>query len=244
MFYIPMAVGMLAAGRWRWALVLFFLSATAIFLSREALLAFWRARRRGLDPGRARTVLDVYLFFGLVSGGALVLLYGLFGLVPMGLAGALALLLNAEMAIRAQARTLWGEALAIAASVLTAPAAHYVATEQWTAEATIVWLVCFAYFLSSVFYVKLRVQTAHAKRPEDRVRARRNCAIYHVLLLTAVAIAGPWYLLAFAAVLARAFYFLAKPSAVLNLKQIGWTEVVYSLIFTFVVGFALGGQLG
>jgi hypothetical protein len=154
----------------------------------------------------------------------------------------LALLLNAEMSIRAQARSLWGEGLAIAASVLTSPAAYYVVRQEWTWQAAIVWLLCIAYFLSSVFYVKLRVLTAHAKRPEDRERARRNCAAYHVLLLVAVALAGPFYALAYAAVLARSFYFLARPTPELNLKQIGWTEVVYSLIFTFVAAGAVRGS--
>jgi hypothetical protein len=239
MFYIPMALGMLAAGRWSPALVLFFISATAIFLSREALLAFWRARRRSLDPGRPQNVLAVYLLVGLLSGAVLVFVYGLFGLIPLAVASGFVLLLNAEMSIRAQARSLSGEALAIAASVLTAPAAYYVAKREWTVEALILWVLCVAYFLSSVFYVKLRVQTAHAKRPEDRVRARRNCAVYHAILLAALAIAGSWYVLAFAAVLARAFYFLARPTPTLNLKQIGWTEVLYSLIFTVVGAFAV-----
>jgi hypothetical protein len=239
MFYIPMVVGVLAAGGWSWAFIPFFISASAVFLSREALLAFWRARRRGLDPGRAQTVVAVYLLVALLSGALLVFGYGLFGLIPLGLVGGLALLLNAEMSIRAQARSLWGEGLAIAASVLTAPAAYYVVRQEWTWQAATVWLLCIAYFLSSVFYVKLRVLTAHAKRPEDRERARRNSALYHTLLLIAVAIAGPLYALAYAAVLARAFYFLIRPTPELNLKQIGWTEVVYSLIFTFVAAAAV-----
>jgi hypothetical protein len=239
MFYIPMAVGAFAAGRWSLALIPFVISSTAVFFSREALLAFWRSRRRGLDPGRSQMVLSVYLLIGLVAGALLVVLYGLYGLIPIGFVGGLALLANAEMAIRAQARTLWGEATAIAASVLTAPAAYYVARREWTTEAGIVWLLCFAYFLSSVFYVKLRVLTAHAKHPDDRERARRNCLAYHGVLLVAVVIAGPWYAVAFAAVLARAFYFLLRPTPVLNLKQIGWTEVAYSLIFTFVASYAV-----
>jgi hypothetical protein len=239
MFYIPMVVGALTAGAWSWALLLFFISATGIFFSREPLLAFWRAWRRGLDTGRSKWLLALYAGIGAIAGLALAVGFGLYDLIPIGFAGAAALVVNAEMSIRAQARSLLGESLAIAASVFTAPAAYYVVKREWTAEAAVVWLLCLAYFLSSVFYVKLRVSTAHAKLRDQRPRAARICAVYHVVLLGAMLASGLWYLAAFAAVIARAFYFLLRPTTELNLKRIGWTEVVYSLIFTFVAPIAI-----
>lgn len=99
MFYVPMVVGALAAGRWSFAFHFFFVSATAMFLSREPLLAFWRARRRGLDAGRAQTVAEVYLVGALLSGAALVVLYRLFELVPVAAAAGAVLLMNAEISI-------------------------------------------------------------------------------------------------------------------------------------------------
>jgi hypothetical protein len=50
MFYIPMVLGALAAARWSVALILFLISCTAVFFSREALLAFWRVAPAGARP--------------------------------------------------------------------------------------------------------------------------------------------------------------------------------------------------
>ena len=94
-----------------------------------------------------------------------------------------------------------------------------------------------AYFASSVFYIKLRVTGLHAKKPDDKRRARWQCVGYHGFLLVsllalAITRSLPLFLLiAFAPVLARTAWSLLKPSKQLNLKRIGIAEIIYSLIF-------------
>lgn len=61
----------------------------------------------------------------------------------------------------------------------------------------------------------------------------------HAVLLIAVVASGWMYALAFAAVLARAFHYVARPTRELNLPQIGWTEVAYSVVFASIVPVAL-----
>src|SRR5262245_28970040 len=65
MLYVPFVLGVAVAGRVNWPVLLLLLSATAVFISRESLLVYWRARARGRDAVEAgRTVL---LFFVLAS---------------------------------------------------------------------------------------------------------------------------------------------------------------------------------
>src|SRR6185436_7202109 len=120
---------------------------------------------------------------------------------------------------------------------MTAPAAYYVARGAWDQTAVWLWALSAAYFASSVFYVKLRVTGLHAKRPDDKRRARWQCTGYHAFLLAsllalAVTRSLPLFaMIAFAPVLARTFWSLLKPAQSLNLKRIGITEIIYSLIF-------------
>jgi hypothetical protein len=120
---------------------------------------------------------------------------------------------------------------------MTAPAAYSVALGGWNQTALWLWALSAAYFASSVFYVKLRVTGLHAKRPEDKRRARWQCIVYHSFLLASLAALAVtrslplFVLIAFAPVLARTLWSLLKPAESLNLKRIGVTEIIYSLIF-------------
>ncbi|MEK7406542.1 MAG: hypothetical protein AAB225_15675 [Acidobacteriota bacterium] len=126
-----------------------------------------------------------------------------------------------------------GAILAIAGLALAAPAAHYATQGRWSVEALWLWLLSGLYFASGVLYVKFRVLSAHAR--DERVR--RWCAAYHSFLLaslaalTATGSLNLFALIAFAPVLARAFWHLVRPSGRLNLKRIGWLEVAYSVLF-------------
>jgi hypothetical protein len=245
MFYVPMVLGFAAAARWTPAIIPFVIAASAAFLTREPLMAFWRTWRRKLDSGRSGRMLAIYTAIAAAAGLPLIAHCGLTYLIPMGVAGAAMLLTNAELAMRGKGRTPVAEILAIGVSALTAPAAHYVALHRLTLDAAWLWLASFAYFTSSVFYVKMRVTAAHARKGQDPSRARFQCGLYHVLLAAAiVALAGsgtmPWIAaLAFAPICVRAFLHFAYPTRELNLKQVGWTEMVYSLAFMALLAAAV-----
>jgi hypothetical protein len=246
MFFVPFAVGWLAAGRTGWPVVLLLIASSAVFLSRESLLYWSRARhyrRSADDSGRA---LALYAATAAAAGVPLLMVWKLYALIPFALVSATALLATAELAVRRQGRSAVTEFVAIATSALNAATAHYAATGRWTAEAAWLWALCTLYFASSIFYVKLRVQDAHGKRPDDVARARRRCASYHtglVAALVALVITRSlpvFALLAFMPFLARAFAQVVSPSRQLNLKRIGWLEVAWSLIFLAVLGVGFG----
>ena len=242
MFYVPFALGWIAAGRSGWPVLLLLLASTAIFLSRESLLFWWRARHYRRSAEDSARALAVYAAAGTVFAAPLILVWELYGLLVLAALGIAALIATAELTVRRQGRSAATEFLAIAMSSLNAPSAHYAATGGWTPEAGWLWALSTLYFASSIFYVKLRVQDAHGKRAEDVARARSRCAAYHAVLLAALAAlvitrSLPLFaLIAFIPVLARAFAQVLNPSRELNLKRIGWLEVTWSVVFLAVLG--------
>lgn len=240
MLYVPFVLGIAVAGTINLAVLLLLLATTALFVSRESLLVWWRARKRGRQNQSAMESQRLLLLYGAVAtltGLPLILVYQFYWLLLFGLLGAALLIINGWKATEFEDRTVQSEVLAIAGMTMTAPAAYYVASGQWGSKALWLWALSAAYFASSVFYIKLRVTGLHSKKPGDKRRARWQCVGYHGFLLVsllalAITRSLPLFLLiAFAPVLARTTWSLFKPSNQLNLKQIGIAEIIYSLIF-------------
>ncbi|HEY7180438.1 MAG TPA: YwiC-like family protein, partial [Blastocatellia bacterium] len=61
MLYVPFVLGVAVAGRANWPVLLLLLSTTALFISRESLLVYWRARVRRRDAAEAGSTLLLYL---------------------------------------------------------------------------------------------------------------------------------------------------------------------------------------
>jgi len=248
MLYVPFAVGAVAARSLRASVLLLALSVSFVFIARESLLQWMRARSRGQTQDGARALLLLYLALAAVSGAPLILGYRLFWLVPFGIATIALLLFNARQAVRREDRTITGEMLAILGLTLTAPAAYYVGRGAWESKAVILWAVCILYFASSVFYLKLRVYAVNPRKQRARLFAWRTCAAYHLLLAAGlvgfVFFKGSLSLLAMAAflpVLLRTFKYLARPTNQLNLKRIGLLEMSYALVFLVFISLTFRG---
>ena len=240
MLYVPFVLGVAVAGTVNLAVVLLLVATSALFISRESLLVWWRAQKRGRQTQAAKDsqrLLLIYFAVATLTGLPLVLVYKFYWLLVFGLLGAALLVINGWKATDFEDRTVQSEVVAILGMTMTAPAAYSVASGQWTSKALWLWALSAAYFASSVFYVKLRVTGLHAKKVDDKRRARWQCIGYHGFLLVsllalAVTRSLPLFLLiAFAPVLARTAWSLFKPSNHLNLKRIGIAEIIYSLIF-------------
>jgi hypothetical protein len=243
MFYVPFVLGALVAGRFNFPAVLLLVTATVVFISRESLLIWWRARKRERhtqSSAEAGRLLLIYGLIAVLAGAPLIWIYKLYWLIPLALIGSLLLLVNGWQAAEFEDRTVQSEVMAIAGLTMTAPAAFYTASGIWTATAWWLWALSAAYFASSVFYVKLRVTWLHAKTAEAKSRAKWQCAIYHIFLLGSLLVLGitrnlPLFaLVAFAPVMARTLRSLINPEPHLNLKRIGIAEIVYSVIFLIV----------
>jgi hypothetical protein len=241
MLYVPFALGAAVAGRLTWPVLLLLLSTTALFISRESLLVWRRARVRGREAGDTGKLLLLYLALAAVFGLPLIIFFKLFWLVPMGLIGAALLIVNSQQATRLEERTVAGESLAICGLTLTAPAAYYVAVGRWDGTALWLWLLSALYFASSVFYIKLRIYRLNPRKQEEQRQAWQSCALYHLFLLVALVtltLTGNlslFALVAFAPVLIRTFWSLFKPKTQVNLTRAGILEIVYSLVFLICV---------
>ncbi|MDX2029040.1 MAG: YwiC-like family protein [Blastocatellia bacterium] len=237
MLYVPFVLGTLVAKNLSWPVGLLLIAVSALFISRESLLAWQRARRRNRPAGEAGRWLLGYWAIAAASGLPLLLVHRFDGLLPLGLAGLALLLLNGTQGAHLEERSIRNELLAIAALTMTAPAAHYVAHGAWTATALWLWALSLTYFASSVFYVKLRVAALHSNNRTAAARAHHSCLFYHASLLLALlllcltdSLPLP-ALAAFLPALGRSFWSLLRPASRVNLKRAGWLEVLYSLIF-------------
>jgi len=237
MLYVPFVLGGAVAGRVNWPVLLLLLSATAVFISRESLLVYWRARARGRDAAEAGRTLLLYFALAVAFGSPLILIFELFWLIPLGLIGAALLLINGKQATRMEERGTTSEIMAIAGLTMTAPAAYYTASGRWEMTALWLWLLSALYMASSVFYIKLRVYRLNPRKLAEQRQALRSCAFYHSFLIVALPALifagslGLFALIAFTPVLVRTFWGMFMPKTKVNLMRAGILEIVYSLVF-------------
>jgi len=237
MLLVAFLAGALSAPRWSPAVAWLGLAALLAFVAREPMVLWLRAARRGRPAGSARRIALAEGAGAALSGAVLLLGYGRWGLLPVFLAAGVLGAAHLAQAVAGRDRTLAGEGVAILGVSLAAPAARLAAVGAWDPEAFWLWGLTFLYYGSSVFYIKLRVGTAHPGKKTDLSALRRRCALYHGALLVALGVlTGAGHLswlagLAFAAVLARAAWFLVRPVRSLDLRRLGYLEVAYSLAF-------------
>jgi hypothetical protein len=237
MLYVPFVLGVAVAGRVNWPVLLLLLSATAVVISRESLLVYWRARARGRDAAESGRTLLLYLALTAAFGSPLILAFELFWLIPLGVIGAALLLINGRQATRMEERSTMSEIMAIGGLTMTAPAAYYAASGRWEMTALWLWLLSALYMASSVFYIKLRVYRLNPSKQAEQRQALRSCAFYHSFLIVALPVlisAGSLSLfafIAFAPALVRTFWGMFAPKTKVNLARAGILEIAYSLIF-------------
>src|SRR5215210_7572876 len=241
MLYVPLVVGLLVAAAFPLRAIALIFSTTFLFIARESLLVWWRARARKQRQDGARRLMVIYMAVASLFAAPLVFINQLFWLVPVGALSLALLAINARQAVRREDRRVTGEMLAIAGLTMTAPMAYYVARGRWDEIAVWLWALCALYFMSSVFYVKLRVYSTSARKQEARRQTWWRCAFYHSFLFAALlmlALTGKlnlFALLAFAPVLARSFWQLVLPATGINLRRIGVLEIIYSMIFLIFI---------
>ena len=237
MLYVPFAIGALVASSLSLRVLLMLLSVTFVYIARESVVGWWRARNRGRIDLAASRFAIAYLALAVVFGGPPLFVYRLYWLAVFGIVATALLLMNAHQAVRRQDRTTAGQMTAIGGLTLTAPVAYYTATGVLDVTAFWLWAMCAVYFASSVFYVKLRVTAINPRKEAARLESRLSCAIYHLFLLGALlvlAITGTlssFALAAFLPVLVRSFCYLARPVRQINFQRVGWLEIVYSVVF-------------
>ncbi len=247
MFAIPLGIGAVVAGVWRLELGLLLLAALGFFLMRYPLATLVKTRKR---PSPARKELwrwaVVYAAVAAIPGLALVLVYRLWWLAPMGFFGAALVAYNLWLISRRQDMTLRGELPGIVGLAMGAPMAYYAARGVLNETALALWLINALYFGGTIFYVKLKVRQQPKLLPPslpDRFRVAKASLTYHtaaltaVVALTVVGIVPPLVPVAFLPMLVKAWVgaWQWQDRKSLNLVRLGISEAVFSVTFAAIV---------
>lgn len=223
---------------------LFVLGSLAVFLSRAPLQALLA------KPGdrRARGWLA---FYAVLTAGAfipLILLLGCWKLLYFAVPSGALLVENLLMNRSGRRFSAFNEAAGVLGLCLGAPAAYYAASFQLDARAWALWLLCSAFFLGPIFYVKMAALQHRAVADPGALPAlsvmRGRAALYHGLVLTAV---GAWAAtggapalaaIPFAASLLKTVLRGLRPPERVDFKALGYAEIGYSILFVVVTGIA------
>jgi hypothetical protein len=178
--------------------------------------------------------------------GALVLAYGRTQFIAVATVG-VALYVVQEAMVRAhneahtEKRSLAAELIGVVLLSLAAPAAWIAARGRLEPEGVQVWALNVLFFLGGVLYVKYRVRGLLAHREFSGWRERLAFAwpvfFYHLLLLAFLATSiflreiSAAVLLAFAPGILRANGLIFQLGEKFPIKQLGWMEIVHSVVF-------------
>lgn len=243
--YGSFLTGLAAAGTFSLALLLFLLAVSGVFLAHEPLVKLVRSFKHG---GRRELIrrwalwLAVELTTVSIAGAILVFHYRLLALLPIGFFVALLLGVHLRLTAGHKERSVPGALIGVVGLTAAGPSAYYAGLGEIDAAFWLIWGLNVLYFASGIFYVKMRV--SRFLKPAVFKSRARDCIVYHALqgaLLLVAAFNGciSWLMLAaFAPVIFRAFWHTFHSEQQLDIKRIGYSEVVFTAVF--IVLFALG----
>ena len=248
MLIVPLVIGLAVAPAWHRRSLVLLVAAFAFFLLRYPLATLVKTRRR-VGSQRAYLWRWAAIYGGIAGlcGAWLMVVYGLWWLVPMGLLGALLVALHLWLVARRQEMSVIGELSAIIGLAMGAPMAYYVAGGQLDTTALLLWLINGLYFGGTVFYIKLKVRQQPRSPAPDKIRDRfvkaKTCLTYQTVALTLVILLVAWQkapalaLLAFIPATVKiaygAWHWQDRKS--LSLVRLGVTEIFHSLAFAGLI---------
>lgn len=227
MLLTSLALGQAVAARLNPASPCLWLLVITVFCLREPL-ALWRGKR----PDKAVKRWTVALALAaLVLAGTLFRWYGVAFLL-LALPAAVLFVLHAEWQRRGVRRSWQAELVGTAGITFAAPAAYYAATGSLGMAGISLWMALFAYFATQVAFVRWKLRA-----PADR-RLGRLSLLLQALVAAAflglgfAGIVPPGLFLAFIPGMIKAYLAaVAKVGRRQKVARIGWTEVLYSLMF-------------
>jgi len=252
MLLVPWAIGWGVGGPATPRQIPLLVAAVSLFLAHAQLLAWYRLRAAARPDlwaaAAARRLLLILTALGLAAAVPLMVAMPLARLMPLVGIGALAAALTGAslgLVTRRLDHALAGQMLAAAGLPLSAPAAYYVAGGTRERVAAALWLLCGAFFLWAVFYVRLKIEARARRAPRGTVRARLSFAggmlvIDAAILLAALAAVrlGPFSPLALAAFIPAALQTtagIARLDRPASLKRVGILLTAHSIVFGLAV---------
>lgn len=245
--YGSLLVGLGVAGRFTIPVLLLLVGMTACAFANGPLALLVRPPSGPAQVPRRRQALLWILVYGAVAVATLVPLVTVFRmtfLLPFGMGAMFFVVVRAYQLREREDRTLGGALTGMAGVTLGAPVAHAVAVGAVQPVGAMLWGLCFLFFGSGIFYVRMRVQGMLAARQGASASsnpALLPCVLYHAILLAvmpslALAQVIPWpVLVAFAPAIWRAGAGLRRQDARLDLRRLGWSEVALTSGFILLL---------
>ncbi|PIR15656.1 MAG: hypothetical protein COV48_13180 [Elusimicrobia bacterium CG11_big_fil_rev_8_21_14_0_20_64_6] len=241
----PILVGLMGAPSFSpAAATLFSLGALAAFLSRTPLQAL-------LARPQDRRALGWLAFYAALTAGAflpLIIVLGCWKLLVFAVPAGLLMAENLSANKSGRRFSAFNEAAGVMGLCLGAPAAYYAASFQLDSRAWALWLLCVAFFLGPIFYVKLaalqhRAVTDKSALPTISLMHRRSATYSGLALLAVVVWAATGgipalVVIPFAASLVKTLLRGSRQAERVDFKSLGYAEVGYSVMFVALLGFA------
>jgi hypothetical protein len=222
------------------ALALTFAAAMAVFLARQPaalLLRIRRGRGRRADAPAAWFWLALLGLIAAAAGAGLLAL-GRWPVLWLAVPAAGVLALTQALTVWKGPRLLAAELIGVAGLALAAPAAHIAGTGVLSGQSWLVWAVSAAHSVTSVLYVRLRIDEQHR-----RATTRQALWVIAAHTLSLLAVTGAMLLgwlpsliaLPVALLLVRALAVAWRRPAIGDVRRFGFAEIGAALVFAALV---------
>ena len=258
MMYVPFIIGVWLAGGFRLATLLLFIAITSGYCARTPFMTLFRSwQTQKEEVNRAMFWLLGYVVLTIGTFAILFVRMQSVSFIILFLSAAVFFIAHSYLTIRRFHRTVWGEIFGVIGLTLTAPLGYYSVLRQIDEMALILWFLNALFFSSSIFYVKLWVAThGQTKKPRfwgslllRRINASnrrqatlyRNYIYYHLFLLVTIGVLLAFKLVpllifpVFSPIFVRMLIVISSLDKKLNIKQIGFAELGYSISFALLM---------
>jgi hypothetical protein len=220
-----------------------FAAMSALFLAHEPLAKLARTARHPVAKARSRHWKIwslIYLVVAATGGAYLLWRHHLWLLIPAGLVVGFLLIIHLRMGAERKERSVAGELTGVIGLTASAPITNYVVTGLWDSNCVLLWVLTFLYFASGIFFVKMKI--SRFTKPADYLHRMRHCFGYHAFVCLALFFLvwcksiPPLLSLAYVPILVRAFAGILLTERRLNVRRIGYTELMHTALFVVLFG--------
>jgi hypothetical protein len=252
MLLVPLVTGAAAGNppgdRIIW-IILFAVVALGLFCLRTPVeAALGLSALRPQNDGERRLVhsfIIIYASAALIALTVLIFLAHAYGLLLIGAAAAIAFLLQAILKQLGRNTRMNAQLTGSIALSSTAAGAYYLATGHFGLVAIVVWLANWIFSADQIHFVQLRIHSARATTPGEKMRLGKGFLIHQAVYLLFLALIWrvgwlPGFLLiAFAPLFVRAIAWFFESPRQLQVRRLGISELVYAIVFglLFIAGF-------
>jgi hypothetical protein len=252
MLLVPLVTGA-AAGNPRGERIIWILIFAAIALGLFCLRTPVEAELE-ISPVRPQNAAErkliyysIYIYAS-VAGSALAVLLlwaHAYGLLLLGVAAAIAFLLQAVLKQLGRETRMNAQLTGAIALSSTSAGAYYLATGHFGPIAAIIWLANWLFAANQIHFVQLRIHSARAMTPGEKLRQGRGFLLHQAisLLLLGLIWRTGWLpgliLMAFGPLFVRGLAWFFESPQPLRVHRLGVSELLYAIVFGifFIAGY-------